>query len=108
MVALNHAHPIVLGRWHQTTTDAYTAQHVGPDTLAITVWFALNSLHLVLERGLSGVRAREAHGRLANTQPPSEWAPLIAPPDTGTLTVLEPALAGTGRVGRARSARGRY
>ena len=42
-------HPEVLGLGHQTSVDAYAAQHVGPQMRPMTVCFALNGLYLVLD-----------------------------------------------------------
>jgi hypothetical protein len=89
------ANPAVLGRWHQTSVDAYAAQHVAPDTPAITVCFALNGLYLVLERGLAGTAAREAHRRLASTVDRREWPRFTAPARPGAVTVLDVNLFGT-------------
>lgn len=95
VTAFGMQHPGILGRWHQTCVDAYTAQHVGPETRPITIWFALNGLYLVLERGLTGIQARQAHGRLANSVPSTEWSRLDPPSEPGALTVLEVALSAT-------------
>ena len=89
------AAPAVLARWHQTTVDAYAAQHVGPATRPLSVWFALNTLYLVLERGFTGVQGREAHGHLATTLPRETWTALPLPDGRGEVTVLDVAVAGT-------------
>jgi hypothetical protein len=91
------ASPAVLARWHQTTVDAYTAQHAGPATRPLSVWFALNTLYLVLERGWTGTQGREAHGHLARTLPPGTWTPLPLPGPRGDVDVLDVALAGGGQ-----------
>ena len=86
-------HPEVLGRWHQTCVDAYAAQHVGPQTRPMTVCFALNGLYLVLERGWSGIAARDAHGHLARTVVRADWPWFEPPSEAGPLTVLDVALS---------------
>lgn len=93
VVAYNHAHPESLAVWHQVCVDAYGGQHVGPDTAPITVSFALNGLYLVLERGFTGIQAREAHGYMANTVDPVTWPRFTPPADVGDITVLDVALA---------------
>ena len=92
VVAYGHRHAAVLGRWHQTCVDAYAAQHVGPETTPLQVCFALNTLYLVLERGYTGLRARAAHGFLANTYGTYGWPPFDPPAHTGDVTVLDVAL----------------
>jgi hypothetical protein len=95
VTAFGMQHPDVLGRWHQTSVDAYAAQHVGPGTRPISIWFALNGLYLVLEREFNGIQARQAHGHLANTVPASSWRSFEPPMDPGAVTVLDVALSGT-------------
>ena len=85
------AHPRLLARWHQTTVDAYAAQHAGPRTRDLTVFFALNTLYLVLERGYTGIQGREAHGHLARTF--ADWPHVERPDHRGETTVLDVALA---------------
>jgi hypothetical protein len=86
-------HPEVLGRWHQTCVDSYAAQHVGPQMRPMTVCFALNGLYLVLERGWSGIAARDAHGHLARTVVRADWPNFEPPSEAGPLTVLDGALS---------------
>lgn len=87
--------PARLNPWHQVCVDAYGAQHVGPDSQARGVAFALNGLYLVFERGFTGTQAREAHGYLANTVEPGSW-PAFEPPDAvGGVTVFDVAMAGS-------------
>jgi hypothetical protein len=85
-------HAAALGRGHQTCVDAYAAQHVGPRMRPMTVCFALNGLYLVLERGWSGIAARDAHGHLARTVAREVWPSFEAPAGAGQLTVLDVAL----------------
>lgn len=87
------ARPRELAVWHQTAVDAYAAQHAGPDTPAITVFFSLCTLHLVLEEGLTGLQGRDAHGHLARTHDRAAWPRFEAPSSRGAVTVLDVALA---------------
>lgn len=91
VVVFNHAHPAELAVWHQTCVDAYGAQHVGEHTPAIGVAFALNGLYLVLERGFTGIQARQAHGYLADTVP--SWPRFTPPGEAGGLTVFDVTMA---------------
>jgi hypothetical protein len=91
VAAYTHLHAARLGHWHQTCVDAYGAQHISERTRPITAAFALNGLYLVLERGLSGFQARQAHGFLARTV--NSWPHFTAPPTVGQITVFDVALA---------------
>jgi hypothetical protein len=82
-------HPAALGRWHQTSVDAYLLQHVGAATRPLAVNFALNGLHLVLERGWAGTAARAAHQRLAARVPREEWVRFEPPDGVGDIRVLD-------------------
>jgi Family of unknown function (DUF5946) len=93
VVAYGLAHPVRLARWHQTCTDAYRLQHLTPSTKPISTAFALNSLYLVLERGFTGIQAREAHGHLATTV--SAWPRFVPAAAPGGMTVFDVAMAGT-------------
>ena len=87
-------HPATLGRWHQTSVDAYLLQHVGAATKPLAVNFALNGLYLVLERGWAGTAARAAHQRLAARVPREDWVRLEPPDDVGDVRVLDVVRAG--------------
>jgi hypothetical protein len=50
---------------HQEAVDSYAAQHAGPPTKPVTVWFALVGLHLFVDRGRTGRQVQQAHMRLA-------------------------------------------
>lgn len=91
VVAYVYDHPSRLGLWHQTCVDAYRAQHAGSGTPAIAIAFALNGLYLVLERGITGYQAREAHRYLASTV--KSWPRFTPPQSAGATTVLDVALA---------------
>lgn len=95
IVARVLADQVTLGRWHQTSLDAYAAQHVGPQTPPITVFFALNTLYLVLDRGFTGQQGRAAHSYLANNFGSDRWPHLAPPIVRAPVTVLDVALAGT-------------
>ena len=84
-----------LGRWHQTSVDAYAAQHGGPRTPPITAFFALSTLYLVLEREFTGQEGRQAHSYIATNFGLSDWPRLEAPTRRGAVTVMDVALAGT-------------
>ncbi|MEV4417553.1 DUF5946 family protein [Catellatospora sp. NPDC049609] len=84
-------HSAVLGRWQQTTVDAYAAQHTGPDTPVVATAFALNGLYLVFERGLTGPQVRAAHSFLA--QAGGDWPRFAVPAGVGPYTVFDVALA---------------
>lgn len=86
--------PVRLAPWHQTCVDAYGAQHAGPESKPIGVAFALNGLYLVLERGFTGIQAREAHGYLAGTV--DSWPSFEPPASAGEVTVFDVAMAGSG------------
>lgn len=81
--------PAVLGRWHQTSVDAYLLQHVGASTKPLAMNFALNGLYLVLERGWAGTAARAAHQRLSTRVPREEWVRFQPPVDVGVIRVLD-------------------
>ena len=92
VIAYGMAHPAELGRWLQTTTDAYRLQHLSSSTPLITTAFGLNSLYLVFERGFTGLQAREAHGYLANTV--DSWPTFeLSSPVTYSMTVFDVAMA---------------
>ena len=92
--------PVRLGPWHQACADAYGARHAGPGGKPIGVAFALGSLYLVLERGFTGIQAREAHGYLAGTV---SWWPRFDPPEAvGDVTGLDVAVAEDGHGERVR------
>lgn len=93
VVAFNHAHPERLAVLHQTCVDAYGLQHAGPRSRPIGVAFALNGLYLVLERGFTGLQARDAHAYLARTVP--SWPAFTPPAEPGDVTVCDVALAGS-------------
>jgi hypothetical protein len=91
IVSYGALHAASLGRWYQVCVDSFGAQHVGENTAAITVAFALNGLYLVFERGFSGLQVREAHGYLANTV--DSWDRLPRPGSVGAMTAFDVALA---------------
>jgi hypothetical protein len=53
---------------HQHVVDAYTAQHISPETKPIGAVFALVGLCLALERGATGRQVQLAHMDLAKTR----------------------------------------
>ena len=81
---------------HQLTVDTYAAQHAprhpGGDRPPIGVAYALVGLHLALDRGVPGVEVRAAHQRMGRPDP--SWPGLPAPASTGSVTVLDVAIAG--------------
>jgi hypothetical protein len=82
-----------LGRYHQLTVDAYSAQHAGPGTSALGTAFALIGLHLALDHGLDGLAIRDAHQRLAAAKVP--WPRFGPPAARWPLTVEDVARAPT-------------
>ena len=84
----------LLGQWHQLGTDAYAAQHVGPQMRPITVWFALVGLHLALDRGLTGPQVRDAHQYLSARG--GDWPQFPRPDSPGRLTAHDVPRAADG------------
>lgn len=70
---------------HQQAVDAYAAQHPGPPTRPISVWFALVGLHLFADRGLTGRQVQRAHMQLARER--TAWEPIQAPASLAGVTV---------------------
>ena len=81
---------------HQLTVDTYAAQHAprhpAGDRPPIGVAYALVGLHLALDRGVPGVEVRATHQRMGRPDP--SWPGLPAPASTGSVTVLDVAVAG--------------
>jgi hypothetical protein len=81
---------------HQLTVDTYAAQHAprgpGGDVPPIGVAYALAGLHLALDRGVPGTEVRAIHQRMG--RPDRSWPRLPAPERTGSVTVLDVAMAG--------------
>lgn len=74
-------------RWdylHQQAVDAYAAQHPGPPTKPISVWFALVGLHLALDQGRTGRQVQRAHMQLGRHK--RAWPPLRPPADLRCTT----------------------
>ena len=90
VVAHGLADPRLAGS-HQLRVDAYTAQHVGEETPAIGIAFALIGLHLALERDFTGAQVRAAHTALAAVT--ESWPRFGAPADPGALTIFDLAAA---------------
>ena len=63
--------PVLVGRFHQLTVDAYGAQHAGPPTGQLRVAYSLVGLLLAFERSWSGTELREFHRRLG--RPDASW-----------------------------------
>lgn len=59
------------------------------------MFFALNTLYLVLEHKFTGQQGRDAHGYLASHFGAEHWPSLDAPARRGEVTVLDVALAET-------------
>jgi hypothetical protein len=93
LVGFEVEHQAELGHLHQLRIDAYGAQHVGPQSPAIGVIFALNGLYMYLERGSGNLDVRTAHGIMANSH--SDWPILTPPPQVGDLTAHAVLRAGT-------------
>ncbi len=74
------------------TVDAYGAQHAGEPTGRIYVAYSLVGLYLALERGWSGIQARDFHGRMG--RPAHDWPAFVRPPTTGDVTVADVVAAG--------------
>ena len=85
--------PVLFGRVHQLTVDAYAAQHAGGRHPDKSVGIHLAGLHLVLERGIPARRVSPLHQRLAEGV--GSWPHFPPPADAGATTVLDVALAGT-------------
>jgi hypothetical protein len=100
LVGFELSDPVLVGRYHQLTVDAYGAQHAGSDPRSLRVAYSLVGLALALERGWSGTDVRTLHGRMGRPQP--WWPDLIRPPSMGPLTVADVVEAGA----RAGSAEG--
>ncbi len=69
---------------HQAAVDAYAAQHPGPPSKAISVWFALVGLHLFVDQSRTGKQVQRAHTRLARRS--IRWQPLQPPMDLTGFT----------------------
>lgn len=85
--------PVLFGRVHQLTVDAYAAQHAGGRHPDKSVGIHLAGLHLVLERGYPARRISPLHQRLAGGV--ESWPHFAQPPHAGGTTVLDVALADT-------------
>lgn len=72
---------------HQHAVDAYAAQHPGPPTKPISVWFGLVGLHLALDEARTGREVQLAHMRLAERR--RTWAPLKPPADLTGMVVAD-------------------
>lgn len=84
---------VLFGRVHQSTVDAYAAQHAGGPHPDKSVCIHLVGLHLVLERGLPPPEVPPRLQRLAART--TGWPHFAPPADRGLLTVLDVALAGS-------------
>jgi hypothetical protein len=93
LLALEYGDPALM-RWHRFTVDAYTAQHPGVPgrRSAQSVHVHLAGLHLMLERGCDEARVRDVLTRMAQGGG-FEW---LDPPDLGTETGVEAAIAAAG------------
>jgi len=92
LVGFELNHPLLVGRYHQLTVDAYGAQHAGGQTGRIRVAYALAGLYLALEQGRSGTAVRALHQRMG--RPDASWPDFRRPVSTGALTVADVVAAG--------------
>ena len=92
LVGFELGHPVLVGRYHQLTVDAYGAQHAGGPTGRIRVAYSLVGLHLALEQGRSGTAVRALHERMG--RPDASWPDFRRPVSTGALTVADVVEAG--------------
>ena len=76
---------------HQLVVDTYAAQHVGPNSKPITVFFALIGLYLTFENGYTGKQVQGVHMLLANTR--RNWPSFTKPSVNATVTILDVVLA---------------
>ena len=79
---LAHGKPTFI---HQHVVDAYGAQHIRPSTSTIGAAFALASLFLGVERGLTGRQMLKMH--MLMTSRSKQWPHFAPPRDLGPLTV---------------------
>jgi hypothetical protein len=72
---------------HQHVVDAYAAQHAGPPSKPITVFFALLGLQLACEKGFSGREVQRAHMELAKVKRP--WPVFEVPAQPAQMTIAD-------------------
>ncbi|MGO9178941.1 MAG: DUF5946 family protein [Candidatus Limnocylindrales bacterium] len=96
LVGFELNHPVLVGRYHQLTVDAYGAQHAGGPTGRIRVAYSLVGLHLALEQGRSGAAVCALHQRMGRAD--ASWPDFRRPHSTGALTVADVVEAGA-RIG---------
>jgi len=84
---------VLFGRAHQTTVDAYAAQHPGARHRDKSIAVHLVGLHLVLERGLAPPDVPRRLQRLSGAV--EAWPHFAPPEDLGPLTVIDVATAGS-------------
>ncbi|MEE8143729.1 MAG: DUF5946 family protein [Planctomycetota bacterium] len=82
---------LLFGQVHQLTVDTYAVQHAGGVHPDKSIDVHLVGLYLGLERGLTSTRVPKLLKRLADTV--SYWPHFPPPTETGSVTVLEVALA---------------
>jgi hypothetical protein len=91
VLAREYQEPVLFGRVHQLTVDAYAAQHAGGPHPDKSVCVHLVGLHLVLDRGTAPPDVPRRLQRLASRV--SRWPHLAPPRERGPLTVLDVAQA---------------
>jgi hypothetical protein len=79
---------------HQHLVDAYTAQHVGPQSKPIGAAFALIGLYLALEKGYTGKQVQYLHMLLARRS--KQWPTFPRPEGISALTVYDVLQAAPG------------
>lgn len=87
---------------HQLVVDAYAAQHAGPYSRPITVFFALIGLYLTFERNYNGRQVQRVHLLLAKNR--RTWPSFTRPDGFAALTVQDvlEAAPGEARLRRIR------
>ncbi len=83
--------PALVRDLHQLTVDAYQTQHPGSNLRGLI--YGLVGLHMGLDLGIRGTDVRTAHARMGPTEP--HWPLCAHPPNRGSLTVADVALAGS-------------
>ena len=86
---------VLLGRHtHQSTIDAYAAQHAGANHPDKSVAIHLLGLYLVIEQEADPLEVAPVQQRIASAG--ANWPKLIRPEDQGGLTIFNVAMADDG------------
>ena len=93
VLATEYSNPSLFQQIHELTVDGYAVQHPGGKHPDKSMGIHLCGLHLMLERNIPSSKIPPLHQRLGNAV--ETWPHFSPPPDLGSVTVFDVALAGS-------------